>query len=58
MVEGAGVRQAEEIAAEAPTGQVWVSPAAGMLLSGSGLQLLPVASEDAVAGQQLLRAIA
>jgi DNA-binding winged helix-turn-helix (wHTH) protein/esterase/lipase len=60
QVDGSGVRQAEQIAAAALPDELWVSPAAGMLLSGSGLQLLPVPtppSGDELVGQQLQRAI-
>jgi hypothetical protein len=55
--EGSGVRHAERIADAAGAGELWVSAAAGMLLAGSGVRLLPVSSEDKVPGQQLLRAV-
>ena len=56
-VDGPGVHYAEQIADVASAGQLWVSPAAGMLLAGSGVQLLPVSSQDDVAGHPLLRAV-
>jgi len=56
-VEGPGVRYAERIADAAGPGELWVSPAAGMLLAGSGVQLLPVSSEIDIAGQRPLRAV-
>ncbi len=57
-VDGVGVREAEQIASAAQPGEIWVSPAAGMLLSSTGMTLLPVSSSRGPAGQQLLRAIA
>jgi hypothetical protein len=51
------VRHAERIADAAGAGELWVSAAAGMLLAGSGVRLLPVSSEDNIPGQQLLRAV-
>jgi DNA-binding winged helix-turn-helix (wHTH) protein/alpha-beta hydrolase superfamily lysophospholipase len=56
-VDGPGVRHAERIADAASPGELWVSAAAGILLAGSGVQLLPVPSEDDVAGQPLLHAV-
>ncbi len=57
LAEGPGVRYAERIADAAGAGELWVSAAAGMLLAGSGVRLLPVSSEDNIPGQQLLRAV-
>jgi pimeloyl-ACP methyl ester carboxylesterase/DNA-binding winged helix-turn-helix (wHTH) protein len=57
LAGGPGVRHAQRIADAAAAGQLWVSAAAGMLLAGSGVQLLPVSSEDDLPGQQLLRAV-
>ena len=54
-VDGPGVQHAERIADAAGDGELWVSAAAGMLLSGSGLPLEPVAHEDDTAGRPLLR---
>ena len=56
-VDGPGVRHAERIADAAAPGELWVSAAAGVLLAGSGVQLLPAPSEDDVAGQPLLHAV-
>ncbi len=55
--DGPGVRHAEQIANAAGDGEVWVSAAAGMLLAGSGLDLLPVSSRDDAGGQSLLRVV-
>ena len=57
-VGGPGVHQAELVARAARPGEVWVSPAAGMLLASSGMQLLPVSTGAEQVGQQLLRALA
>jgi DNA-binding winged helix-turn-helix (wHTH) protein/alpha-beta hydrolase superfamily lysophospholipase len=57
LAEGPGVRHAERIADAAGAGELWVSAAAGMLLAGSGVRLLPVSSEDNIPEQQLLRAV-
>ena len=54
-MDGPGVQHAERIADAAGDGELWVSAAAGMLLSGSGLPLEPVAHEDDTAGRPLLR---
>jgi DNA-binding winged helix-turn-helix (wHTH) protein/pimeloyl-ACP methyl ester carboxylesterase len=45
-VDGAGVQQAERIAASAGAGEVRVSPAAAMLLAGSGVRVVPVSDPD------------
>jgi len=57
IADGPGVRHAERIAESAVAGQVWVSATAGMLLSGSGLELQPVATEDDTVGRPLLRVV-
>jgi pimeloyl-ACP methyl ester carboxylesterase len=57
-VDGHGVRLAQQIADAAQPGEVWVSPAAGMLLAASDVPLLAVPSEKGITGQQLLHAIA
>ncbi len=57
LAGGPGVRHAEQIADAAGEGELWVSAAAGMLLAGSGVQLLPVSSDDDSSGQRLLRAL-
>ena len=54
-VDGPGVQHAQRIADAAAHGELWVSAAAGMLLSGSGLNLEPVAFDDDTAGRPLLR---
>ena len=51
--DGPGVRIAASIAEAAAPGELWVSPAAGMLLAGSGVELLPARFLDEVAGQPL-----
>jgi len=56
-VDGRGVRHAATIADAAAAGELWVSATAGMLLAGSGVQLVPVPSENDIAGQQLLRVV-
>jgi DNA-binding winged helix-turn-helix (wHTH) protein/pimeloyl-ACP methyl ester carboxylesterase len=56
-VNGPGVQHAERIADAAADGELWVSAAAGMLLSGSGLPVEPVAHEDDTAGRPLLRVL-
>jgi hypothetical protein len=43
VVDGPGVRLAEEVAQAAGAGELWVSGAAGMLLAGSGVALQPTA---------------
>lgn len=52
---GPGVQHAQRIADAAAAGELWVSAAAGMLLSGSGLALEPVGLDDDTAGRPLLR---
>ncbi|HET6877673.1 MAG TPA: alpha/beta fold hydrolase [Jatrophihabitans sp.] len=54
-VDGPGVQHAQRIADVAAPGELWVSAAAGMLLSGSGLHLEPVGHDDDTAGRPLLR---
>ena len=56
-VDGPGVHLAERIADAAAEGELWVSAAAGMLLSGSGVELEPVAQGDETAGRPLLRVL-
>jgi DNA-binding winged helix-turn-helix (wHTH) protein/pimeloyl-ACP methyl ester carboxylesterase len=55
-VDGPGVQLAAAIADTAAPSELWVSATAGLLLAGSGVQLLPVASVDETGGQ-LLRAV-
>jgi pimeloyl-ACP methyl ester carboxylesterase len=56
-VDGPGVQHAQRIAVAAAAGELWVSAAAGMLLSGSEVHLQPAPAEDDTAGRPLLRAV-
>jgi hypothetical protein len=47
---GTVVRLAQQIADAAQPGEVWVSPAAGMLLAASDVPLLAVPSEKGITG--------
>jgi pimeloyl-ACP methyl ester carboxylesterase len=57
VVDGPGVRLAQQVAQAAGTGELWVSAAAGMLLAGSGVSLEPTTAPDDASGRAALRAV-